>query len=78
MNMIFGLWADFKVHQFNRMLRPYNVRLVLKTSREWGEKVSITAVAIPVVNVVALRAPATMGPTLSEERELTAPSRVPE
>ena len=45
---VFGLWSDIKVSQLNRILRPFNVRLVLKTSKEWGDSVHITAQPIEV------------------------------
>jgi hypothetical protein len=40
---VFGLWAEIKVSQLNRLLRPFNVRLVVKGSKEWGDQVAITA-----------------------------------
>ena len=43
MKTVFGLWAEIKVSQLNRILRPFNVRLVAKGSREWGDQVAITA-----------------------------------
>jgi hypothetical protein len=43
---LFGLWADMRVADINRLLRPHNVRLVAKSSKEWGDRVVITAQAI--------------------------------
>lgn len=43
MKALFGLWSGFKVSQINRLLRPFNVRLVLKKSKDWGAPVSLTA-----------------------------------
>ena len=48
---VFGLWSGIKVSQLNRLLRPFNVRLVLKTSKEWGEQVHVTAQ--PIVEEVS-------------------------
>lgn len=55
MKALFGLWSSFKVAQINRLLRPHNVRLVLKKSKDWGQEVSLTAHLIkerPVVGPV--------------------------
>ena len=43
MKAVFGLWSEIKVHQINRVLRPFNVRLIIKRSRDWGDAISITA-----------------------------------
>jgi hypothetical protein len=40
---LFGLREDFKVSDFNRLLKPFGVRLVEKRSRDWGKKVNVTA-----------------------------------
>lgn len=48
MKAIFGVGADIKVSQLNRLLRPWNVRLVAKGSRQWGDALTITAQAIEV------------------------------
>ena len=47
MKSLFSLWVDVKVSHLNRLLRPFNVRLIEKRSKEWGDKVVITAQAIP-------------------------------
>ncbi len=43
MKAVFEVWANIKVSHLNRILRPFNVRLVLKRSKEWGDRVTITA-----------------------------------
>lgn len=43
MKAVFAVWNDIKVSQLNRLLRPYNVRLVVKSSRDWGDRVTVTA-----------------------------------
>lgn len=43
MKAVFGLWSNIKVSDLNRLLRPYNVRLVCKSSKEWGDQVAVTA-----------------------------------
>ena len=53
MKALFGLWSSFKVAQINRLLRPHNVRLVLKKSKDWGQQVSLTAHLIKGPVVVA-------------------------
>ena len=40
---LFGLWSDFKASDINRLLRSHNVRLVVKKSKDWGDKVTVTA-----------------------------------
>jgi len=40
---VFGLWSDVRIGDLNRLLKPYGVRLVLKSSRDWGDQVSVTA-----------------------------------
>lgn len=40
---VFGLWSDVRISDLNRLLKPYGVRLVLKSSRDWGDQVSVTA-----------------------------------
>lgn len=55
---LFGLWSEIRVSQLNRLLRPYNVRLVLKTSKNWGDQVAITVEAIPVDPAPATAPPA--------------------
>ena len=47
MKSIFALWSDVKISQLNRLLRPFNCRLVSKGSKNWGDKVVITAEMIP-------------------------------
>lgn len=44
---LFDLWANIRVSHLNRLLRPFDVRLVEKKSKAWGEKVVITAEKIP-------------------------------
>ena len=43
---VFGLCSGIKVSQLNRLLRPFNVRLVVKSSKEWGSQVAVTAQAL--------------------------------
>mgnify|MGYP003395237931 CR=1 FL=1 len=57
MKALFGLWSSFKVAQINRLLRPHNVRLVLKKSKDWGDQVSLTAHLI--------KEPLVVGPNLT-------------
>ena len=54
MKALFGLWQDIKVSQINRLLKPFNVRLVMKKSRDWGAQVSVTAHYIKEPNVVTV------------------------
>ena len=48
---VFDLWANIRISHLNRLLRPFNIRLVEKKSKAWGDKVVITAEAIPAVDV---------------------------
>jgi hypothetical protein len=48
---LFDVWGKIRVVHLNRLLRPLNVRLVEKKSKAWGDKVVITAEAIPDVEV---------------------------
>lgn len=43
MKAVFGLWADIQIGAINKLLKPYGVRLVKKTSKDWGAAVSISA-----------------------------------
>jgi hypothetical protein len=40
---VFAVWNDVRVSDLNRLLRPYNVRLVIKSSKDWGDQVHISA-----------------------------------
>jgi len=40
---VFDLWCNIRIGELNRLLKPYGVRLVLKSSREWGDQVNVTA-----------------------------------
>lgn len=50
---LFARWADLKGPDLNRILKPYGVRLVVKSSRQWGEQVAVTA--HPLVKRVAVQ-----------------------
>ena len=43
---LYGPWSAVRASDLNRLLRPFQVRLIVKKSREWGECVSVTAHAI--------------------------------
>lgn len=55
---LFGRWADMQVGAINKLLKPYGVRLVKKTSKEWGGQVSLTAhpVELPPATIKAVAA----------------------
>jgi hypothetical protein len=40
---VFAVWNDVRVSDLNRLLRPYNVRLVIKSSKDWRGQVHISA-----------------------------------
>jgi hypothetical protein len=40
---LFGVISEFGVADFNRLLKPHGVRLVVKKSKDWGKNVSVTA-----------------------------------
>lgn len=40
---VFGLWSEIRAADLNRLLKPYGVRLVVKSSRNWGDQVHVTA-----------------------------------
>ncbi len=48
MKALFGVISDFGVADFNRLLKPHGVRLVLKKSKDWGKNVSVTAHPVSV------------------------------
>ena len=37
------MWQDMKVADLNRVLKPLGVRLVVKKSKDWGKRVTVTA-----------------------------------
>lgn len=80
MKAVYGLWADIKVSQLNRILRPFNVRLIVKKSREWDGQVAITAHAIPAPELEPLagdeREPVD-DDTSAEDHRLDDPRHVP-
>ncbi len=53
MKAVFGLWADIQVGSLNKLLKPYGVRLVKKTSKDWGAAVSVSAHPLGPVPAVA-------------------------
>lgn len=59
---VFGIWADLKVSQLNRLLRPFNVRLVVKGSKAWGDQVNVVAQAILEQPAAPARAPSATDP----------------
>ena len=55
---LFGVWADLKPADVNRILKPHGVRLVVKGSKAWGRSVNVTAQRLPLPDdVVVLVAP---------------------
>lgn len=40
---VFATWSNIGVADINRLLRPFDVRLVKKQSKEWGDQISLTA-----------------------------------
>lgn len=58
MKAVYGLWANIQIGQLNKLLKPFGCRLVKKTSKDWGNAVSITAHAL---EAVAPKAPLTAG-----------------
>ena len=58
MKALFGVWAEMKVADINRILKPHKVRLVVKKSKEWGKQVNVTAHPIgPTVKRVSAPPP---------------------
>lgn len=49
MKAVYGLWANIQIGQLNKLLKPFGCRLVKKTSKDWGNAVSITAHALEAV-----------------------------
>lgn len=49
MKAVYGLWADIQIGQLNKLLKPFGCRLVKKTSKDWGQAVSVTAHALEEV-----------------------------
>lgn len=48
---LFGVWGELKASEINRLLKAHGVRLVVKGSKLWGEKVNVTAQVLDGVNV---------------------------
>lgn len=44
--VVFGVWANIRISDLNRLLKPHGVRLVQKTSKQWGDAVTISAHAL--------------------------------
>jgi len=61
MKALYGLWADVKVADLNRILKPHGVRLVMKKSKEWGKNVNVTAHALGAPKKRSREAPVAPG-----------------
>jgi TolB-like protein len=58
---LFGVWSELKASEINRILKAHGVRLVVKGSKLWGDKVNVTAQKIEAAVAPVLPAPATGG-----------------
>lgn len=53
---LFGVWGEIKASEINRLLKAHGVRLVVKGSKLWGNKVNVTAQRLPQpTDVVVLK-----------------------
>jgi hypothetical protein len=56
MRKVFGLWGEYPEmkNNINKLLKPYNIRLKIKSSRDWGDQLEISVVETGLVIPVKL------------------------
>lgn len=63
---VYGKWADIKIGDVNRLLKPFGARLVAKRSKEWAGNMVITAHPVGSARVRAPKPAAPAAPVVAD------------